>query len=380
MIRCLFSLSICLFVFLSPVSAKNYWVYFGVDKARGIYVANFDTETGYLSRLRLAAEIERPGFIALHPNKQFVYSTAAGLGGSRNGRVAAFRVGDDGELYLINDVPSEGKNPCHVEVDATGRCLTVTNYGSGHVAAMRIYSDGALEKSNSIHEHVGMGLDKKRQTRAHPHSSYFNPANTHLYVPDLGMDKVVIYEVDLKRTLLIESEAVEVPGGGQGPRHMKFSKNGKRAYVLNELGLELSTYDVEASSGSLVHRSQVAVLFDHDNDDNISAAEIRVHPSGKFLYTSNRDKTGLRRDSISVFEIQQRGGIRLIDVVPAEVHFPRNFNIDPSGKWLLVAGQRSNDLTVFRIDEATGKIKYTGDRVRFDGGPMCVTFGAEIPE
>jgi 6-phosphogluconolactonase len=354
--------------------AEQKRVYFGMSQSKGIYFADLDIESGTLSKPKLAATISNPGFISIHPNGHFLFSTTDGFEKPNTGGVAAFNIQAEGTLSLINKQPSEGSGACHLSIDATGRSLLVANYSSGSVAALRILDDGALAPSTSIHQHAGSGTNPKRQQAPHPHSVCVNPANTFAYIPDLGIDKLMIYKLDPATAQLTEAGFAKVPGDGQGPRHMKFSSDGRHAYVINEMALSVATFAQGTKPGELVYQSSTLTVPDLAETVGMSCAEIRIHPNGRFVYASTRDGTNEGRDSISVFQITAEHGLSLIEVVPAEVAVPRNFNLDPSGKWMLVGGQKSNDIALFAVNQESGQIQFTGTRVPFEGGPICIEF------
>ena len=212
--------------------AQTSRVYFGTSNSKGIYYADLNTQTGALTAPTLAAETTGAGFIAIHPNRQMLYSTG----------LAAFRINDDGTLTLLGTQAPAGRDCCHVSIDQTGQCLMAAYYGSGAVGAYRINDDGSLSDPNSYHQHEGSGDHPQRQTEPHAHSIIPNPANTHAYAPDLGIDKIMIYKLDPVTGTLKDPLYAAVPGGSMGPRHMKWSADGQYAYVLNELDLSISVY------------------------------------------------------------------------------------------------------------------------------------------
>ncbi len=352
---------------LVAVSAETVRVYFGTQgrgESKGIYVSDFDTARGTLTEPQLAAEIGGCGFLALHPSGKYLYSTARADGNA----VAAFKITPDGTLMPINTQPSEGSSPCHVSVDATGSCLMVANYGSGSVAAFKIDEDGSLVKSASAHTHEGSSVNQQRQEGPHAHSIYPGPDNKFAYAPDLGIDKVMIYKLDAESAKLTGAGAAKTPPGS-GPRHMKFGKDGKQAYVLNEMLVTVSVYDRDPATGLLKEKQVVSTGTEKDG---MSCSEIRVHPGGKHIYAANRDVAGKDRDSISVFEVLAGGELKLIEVAPAKVQIPRNINLSPNGNWLLVAGQRSGNVPVFRVGK-DGKLTPTDAEVKV-ANAMCVEF------
>lgn len=353
--------------------SKTETVYFGTGKGKGVYVAEFDSKTGLLSAPRLAIELANPGFIAIHPNKQLIYATTAGLDGYPGGGVAALKINADGSLTLINKQPSEGPGPCHVSVDATGQCLLVANYSGGCVAALKINADGSLKKSTSIHQHEGSGTHPKRQGKPYAHSFAINPANTLAYACDLGLDKLMVYKLDPAEATLTPAGFAEVPGGSMGPRHMKWSADGAYAYVVNELDPSVSLFKQGKTDGALEFVKTQPTLAEHPGQDQMTCAEIRIHPNGKFIYASTRELTDRRRDAITLFACAD-DGFRRIETYAARVSVPRNFNIDPTGTWMLVGGQKSKDIAIFKVDPETGTLAFTGTTVPFNGDPICIEF------
>ena len=351
---------------LLATTAQASTVYFGTHKSKGIYVADFDSTTGKLTTPKLAVEAESCGFIAIHPNKNFLYSSGA----------SAFKINDNGSLTHLNTQTTDGGRACHVSIDQTGTCVMVAYYDGGAVASFQILEDGSLSEATSFFKHEGSGEQLKRQNKPHAHSIFTNPENTFAYASDLGIDKVMIYGLDPEAGTLSPSGFAEVPGGSMGPRHMKWAADGNYAYVLNELDLSISVFNPGPIKGSLEFIKTGSMLPDGADKERMTCAEIRIHPNGKFIYASNRDLEETGRDSISVFS-RFEDGFQRLETVSAEVWIPRNFNIDPTGKWMLVGGMKSNDVAIFRVDPATGLIRFTGDKVPFEGGPICIEFLAD---
>ncbi|CAA6677421.1 MULTISPECIES: lactonase family protein [unclassified Lentimonas] len=358
----------------SQLQAEQTQVYFGTSNSTGIYTATLDTELGILSPITLAAKIKSPGFIALHPKHPFLYATTSGFEKPNTAGVAAFRIKDDGTLHLINTLPSSGNGACHVSIDSTGQSLVLAHYSSGSAAAFKIKPDGSLVATNSLHTHTGSGKDPKRQQRPHPHSAFIHPNNQFVYVPDLGIDKVMIYRLFPDQGIITPAGHADVPGGSQGPRHMKFSADGKQAYVLNELSLNVATYTVDLNTGQLHYLDTDSVLSYGSIPEKMTCAEIRVHPNGNFIYTSTRDLDKKGRDTLSTFTRSENGSLQLIANTPASVSVPRNFNIDPSGQWLIVGGQKSSTLAIFAVDPKSGALTLKQTDIPFDGGAICVEF------
>ncbi len=368
-----------MYLFSTMVLAEKVRVYFGSSESKGIYVSTFDMDSGELSLPKLAIKIKNPGFIVAHPNDKFIYSTTS-LSGGKAGAVAALKVNDDGMLTLVNKQSSGGGGPCHVSLDATGKSLMVANYSSGTVAALKINDDGSLGKSLSVHKHEGSVPNSKWQKGPHPHSIYEHPKNGFVYVPDLGIDKVMIYKLNPDKAILTAAGFVAVPGKKMGPRHMKWSADGKYAYLLNELGCAVTVFKSRWRGGKLKYKASLRTLIDENvvGRDDMSASEIRIHPNGKFIYAATRDDIHKGRDTIAVFSsFSNSKEWHRIELVSAEVSEPRNFNIDPSGKWMLVGGQASHDIAIFSIDTETGKLVFTGRKIAFAGSPTCIEFKRE---
>lgn len=365
--------TVAAFAASKPV-AKEYFVYIGsytnTGKSQGIQLFRFDAQSGKLTPAGLAVATPNPSFVNFHPNGKFLYAVSEmpAQGGAPGGAVSAFSVDrSNGKLTLINTVSSKGSGPCFVRVDATGKVAMVANYGSGSAAALGIKDDGSLAESVSFVQHEGSSVNKQRQSGPHAHSANFSPDNRFVFVADLGLDKLMIYKLDpAKATITANDPPFFSVKPGSGPRHFAFHPNGKWAYVINEMGQTVTAMSYDAKRGAFAELQTVSTI-PHEVPGN-STAEVVVHPSGKFLYGSNRGD-----DSIAVFSIDGTGRLKLLANVPSGGKVPRNFAIDPSGKWLIAAHQNSDNLTVFAIDTKTGSLKSTGQDVSA-GAPVCVRF------
>jgi 6-phosphogluconolactonase len=286
--------------------------------------------------------------------------------------VTAFAVDrSSGKLAALNQEASVGSGPAHLVVDKTGSSVLVANYGGGSVAVLPIGSDGNLGKASAFVQHTGSSIDPKRQKEPHAHSITVDPANRFAYAADLGVDKVLIYRFDAKRGALVANDppfASVRPGAG--PRHFAFHPQRRFAYVINEMALTITAFAHDTSRGALAELQTVSTLPpDHATQAGYSTADVQVHPSGRFLYGSNRG-----HDSIVVFAIDQKTGrLALIEHESTQGSTPRAFGIDPSGRYLLAANQRSDSVVVFRIDQQTGSLTPAGHTIRI-GSPVCVKF------
>lgn len=346
----------------------------------GVRVAEFDTEAGTLSPPREAVSLDGTGFLAIHPTKPFLYASARVKTEKKNyGGVAAFRMMEDGTLELLNESSAAGPGTCHVSIDGSGGVVFAANYGGGSVASFRIGEDGKLSDAVSAIVHEGSSIHpRQKQPRAHYIQA--DPSNHHAYAADLGTDEVVYYRINEETAELTPVGAGKLAPGA-GPRHFKFSPNNGKLYVLNELDLTVTTFAHDAESGALTKEGSVSVLPEGAEREQLTCAEIRLHPSGQFLVTSQRDLRsngddwtgGIGNNSLSVLRIGEDGALSLHATVPAGVLIPRNFNFDPSGRWLLAGGQRSNDIQIFSFDAESGELQPKGEPVACPS-PICFEF------
>ena len=368
------SVLLCLTFSLSASGAETL-VYFGTytrgdSGSKGIYVSRLNSESGKLSAPELAVETTNPSFVTLHPSKPLLYavSEVSGSDGKPAGAVSSFAINKaSGKLTLLNSQPSGGAGPCHVSTDSEGRCLLVANYSGGSCASLGIAEDGSLKPAASVIQHAGTSLNQKRQRGPHAHSANPGPNDRFAFVADLGIDKVQIYRLDPAAATMEAAGFVKVKPGS-GPRHFAFHPSGKHAYVINELSLTITAFNFDAEKGTLTPIQDISTVPDNANRIGLSTAEVQVHRSGKFVYGSNRG-----HDSIAVFKVGEDGQLSLIEIEPIQGETPRNFGIDPSGNFLLAAGQKSGTISVFRIDQESGELEFTGDKIEV-GAPVCVKF------
>jgi 6-phosphogluconolactonase len=351
-------------------SAAEYLVYFGTytnkGKSKGIYVSHFNSSTGKAQDPILAAEIKSPSWVVVDPGGRFLYAVTEE---GRIGSVSAFSIDRaTGKLTALNTVSTKGNGPCHLAVDHTGKTLLAANYDSGSTVAFPIHGDGSLGEAASFIQHMGSGPDKSRQAGPHAHCTTVSPDNRFALVNDLGLDEILIYKMDPAKALLTPNDPPfgKVPPGA-GPRHLAFAPNGKFAYVVNEMGQSTTAFSWDAARGALTAIQTISDI-PHEVPGN-SGAEIAVHPSGKFVYSSNRG-----HDSLAVFSVNAKDGkLTLVEYAPTKAKTPRGFGIDPSGSYLLAAGQDSGNVVVFRIDKKTGKLTPTGQELQV-AMPVCVQF------
>ncbi len=287
--------------------------------------------------------------------------------------MAAFAIQADGALTPLNHAPSGGTGACHIWTDATGRDVLVANYGSGTIACIQTNADGSLSRQTAQVRFSGSGPDPIRQQKPFAHSIYTDPSNRFVYSCDLGTDNVWIFHFDAKNGTLTPAEppCAKVPPGS-GPRHLAFHPNGRFAYSINELGMSVTAFTRDTESGALLPGATVSDLEPNTPRQGATAAEIFCHPSGKWLYSTNRGP-----DNIAVFSIGEDGKLALLNDVPALVKVPRSFAIDPSGRWLIAAGQQDNKVAVFAIDPHTGRPTETSQSASAPS-PVCVLFAPGV--
>lgn len=352
-------------------------VYFGTytgKKSKGIYVSRFDTATGKLGAAELAAEIASPSFLAAHPNEKFLYAVneVSKFQDKPAGGVSAFAIDKPtGKLTAINQQSSGGPGPCHIITDAKGKNVLVANYGGGSVAALPVRADGGLEAASAFVQHTGSSVNKQRQEAPHAHGIYLDPAGRFAYVPDLGLDKVLVYAFNAKKgTLAAQDTGFGAVAPGAGPRHFAVHPRGKFAYVINELVCTVTAYARDTKTGALKEIQTISTLSPGEAfKPAFSTAELFVHPTGRFLYGSNRG-----HDTIVVYAIDSKSGkLTHVENVSTQGKIPRSFGIDPSGRWLLAANQNSDSVVVFSLDSKSGRLTATGQTIEV-GTPVSVTF------
>lgn len=351
-------------------------VYFGTytgGKSRGIYASSFDAAGGRLGEPRLVAETPSPSFLAFHPSGKFLYAVTErdSFGGAKGqGGVAAFSVAPgSGDLKALNAQSSMGAHPCHLVVDRTGRWVLVANYTGGNLAVLPISEGGTLGEATQVVQHQGWSRVAGRQEGPHAHSINLDAANRFAVAADLGIDKLMVYAWDAPQGRLSPAdEPAVLAAPGSGPRHFAFHPEGRLAFAINELSSTLTSLRYDPKKGMLREVMSVSTLPEGKPVPGNSTAEVQVHPSGRFVYGSNRG-----HDSIAVFRVSGRGRLEWVESEPTLGRTPRNFGIDPSGRWLLAANQDSDSVVVFRIDPKTGALEPAGQSIAV-GRPVCVKF------
>jgi len=354
----------------------NMLVYVGTytgGKSKGIYMSRLDTENGTLSPAELVAELASPSFLALHPTEKYLYAVSeTNTFTDETGGVSAFGIERaSGKLQALGQQSSEGASPAHLSVDKSGRNVLVANYGGGSVAVLPISKDGKLRSGSSFVQHKGHSINPTRQKEPHAHSITTDPSGRFAYVADLGLDWIVIYQLDERKGLLTLNEPPNAKvEPGAGPRHFSVHPSGRYGYVINELNCTLTAFTRDMNYGGLTQLQTLSALPPSvQMQQAFSGAELEIHPSGRFLYTSIRG-----HNSISVFTIDQSSGrLTYVDNTPTQGNTPRGFGIDPQGKYLIAGNQNSDSVVVFRIDSSTGKLTPTGSKIDV-GSPVSFQF------
>ncbi len=357
----------------APTKLRVYIGTYSSEKSQGIYQSELDLATGSLSDAKLAGKAVNASFLAIHPSKKFLYAVSeiSEINGQKSGGVSSFSVdAASGNLTLLNQQPSEGTGPCHLVVDAAGKNVLVANYGGGSVAALAIGADGSLSKAGSAIQHKGSSTNPQRQKEPHAHSINLDPQNKFAFAADLGLDQVLIYKFDgAKAELTAHDPPFAKVAAGAGPRHFAFHISGKFAYVINELANTITAFSYDASKGQLTEIQSLPTLPETFQGTSYTA-EVVVHPSGKYVYGSNRG-----HNSLAVYSIDpSTGKLTPLEFPLVGGKVPRNFNIDPSGKFVLVGNQDDDTISVMRI-EADGKLKLLRNDVPAPK-PVCIKFVA----
>jgi len=341
-------------------------------KSKGIYAFTFDPATGKAGKPEVAVESPSPSFLAVHPSGRLLYSVGeiGDFRGKPEGIVAGFAIDPaTGRLDALGQESSGGAGPCHLVVDSTGKHVLVANYGGGSVAVLPIRDGGKLGPATCTIQHAGASEDKSRQSGPHAHSIHLDAAQRFAFAADLGLDKILVYRWDpAKGTLTPNDPPAASVKPGSGPRHFTFGQGDRHAYAINEMACTVTAFDYDAPKGVLSEIQTISTL-PGKREAGYSTAEVVLHPSGKFLYGSNRG-----HNSIAVFAIDAKTGkLSAVEQASTLGKTPRNFVIDPTGAWLLAENQDSDTIVIFAIDPASGRLKASGATVDVPS-PVCVRF------
>jgi len=356
--------------------AESVRVYVGTytngTKSEGIYRFDLDTATGKATQPVVAAKVTNPSFLAVHKDGKHVYAVNEidTQNGKKTGGMTAFEIQPNGDLKQLNAVETGGGAPCHITIDPSGKSAFFANYGGGSSGAVSIEPDGSLGKLTSFVQHKGSSVNPQRQQGPHAHSINSHPNGKFVYVADLGLDKVLIFAFDAETGKMTPASPDHVAvQPGAGPRHFAFAPGGKRAYVINEIGNTVVAFDVNGETGELKPTQTVGTLDDKYLGKSFTA-EVVAHPNGKFVYGSNRGY-----HSITTFAVEADGSLKEIgNYMSEKIDTPRNFALDPSGKWMLIEGQNTGLIEVHAIDPAVGTPGPRPVKTVEVPTPVCVRF------
>lgn len=365
--------------FAADSAAKPLRVYIGTyttREAEGIYRFDFDPATGKASDPVVAARTKNPSYLTLDSTENFLYAVnevsdpIEGENYKTTGWVRAYQVDrTTGELTELNHQPSGGAIACYVAVDAQRRNALVANYTGGSISSFQIQPDGSLAPASTVVNH---GRDAQAHQAARGHSFNFSPDERFAIAADAGLDEIFIYRFDAATGKFTPHTPPSVATGPQtAPRHFTFHPNGKWAYNNNERNFKINSFHYDAQQGMLTLQQTLSTLPEGVPEKG-STAEVLVHPSGKFVYVSNRGP-----DSIATYQIDAAGKLTFTGATPSGGKTPRNFRMDSSGTYLLAANQDSDTIVVFRIDQDTGALSPTGEVVHISK-PVCIKF-ATVP-
>ena len=340
---------------------------------QSIFLCELDYSSGQASIVDSFPGSKASSYLALSPDKDFIYAIDGTQSDPRkkHSSVASFRVTDpEGRLEMMNRQSSEGRGPCHISCHPDGSHIFVANYSEGSIAAYPLGDDGSISPASDIIQHTGSGPDTRRQTKAYAHHIMPDPDGKYILATDLGADKVFIYKFDQESGKLTPNpeQAFFKTEPGAGPRHLAFHPTQPFLFIVNELNGTLISCSYDQETGRIEEINTVSNLPADFTGNNYPAA-VRVHPGGQYVYASNR----VGDNSITVFHIKDSGAVERIQVMEDVPAHPRDFNIDPHGKFLLVAGQQGNEIEIFRIDGNTGKLSRTGQKIQMKA-PACILF------
>ena len=358
-------------------NAQKSYVFIGSYNAHkntpGIYVYELDTLSGQLKEVSVFKNIRNPSFLTLSPNGQFIIACTE-TQTANAGSVTSFAFDPtDGGLTLVNSQKSGGENPVYVSADISGRWLINANYTSGSASVFRINEEGKISPAIQAIYYTDSSINKSRQDHSHIHSAVFSPDNKYVFFPDLGADKIRVYQFDTLKNEPFQKGPIRFTKTfpGSGPRHITFNSKGNVAYCIEEMGGAVGVYSFAKGTLKPIQR----LIMHPENSENnsskkivsYSSADIHLSPDGRFLYASNREP----QNNIAIFSVKKNGTLKAIGFDSTYGVHPRNFAIDPTGKFLIVANQISGNIVVFRRNQSTGLLENTGEKIKIES-PSCI--------
>ncbi len=345
----------------NKITVKNYLLFIGTYSAN-IYIYSMNRETGQLKYFGKSSTTSNPSYLTIHPNNKWLFAVNENSPGS----ISSFDIKDSSSLVLTSTTPSKGDAPCYVSIDNSGKYVLTANYNSGSIASIPIKLDGTLGNAVFTDQHTGSSVNVNRQSSPHAHSILPFSLNNLIYSADLGTDQIFCYKIDTTSGILTTVSKTSITAGSA--RHIAFHPNNKWIYEINELSGTIEEFSLDITSGKLNYLQTYSIL--KNSSDVAAAADIHIAPNGKFLYATNRDPENL----IAIYSIdQQNGNLTLLGTVSSGGKTPRNFAIDPSGSFLLVANQNSNNILIFSIDKTSGMLTQVGNSISVPS-PVCIKF------
>ncbi|QDV52712.1 lactonase family protein [Gimesia fumaroli] len=342
---------------------------FAPGEKGAIHAFEFNPLTGALKQVERNTDVEHPFFLAVSPDNKYLYSIHAPgkFGGKDHEYVAAYELQDrTGKLKLLNRQSSLGTASCYLDIDKSGKAVVVANYSTGSVASLPVKKDGSLGEAATFAQHTGSSVDPKRQKEPHAHCSVISPDQKFVFAADLGLDKIMAYQLDSKTAKLtpsLQPFVRTIPGAG--PRHLTFHPDEKHLYAINELKNSVTAFDYDPKIGTLIEQETISTLPE-DFKGTSHCADLKITPDGRFLYGTNRG-----HDSIVAYKIDDQGKLSLLEIEPSLGKGPQNLAISANGKFLLCANMPGNNVVVFHINDETGKLTPVGDPISIPS-PSCI--------
>lgn len=358
-------------VIAQPASANDPLVFvssFAAGDQGAIQAYQLDQQAGTLKLVQQTSGVENPFFLALSPDRKFLYSIhAKQFGGKENEQIAAYEImGRSGQLKFLNRESALGTAACYLHVDATGKTVLVANYSTGSIASLPLQADGSLKAAATFVQHAGASVNPTRQKEPHAHCIVASPDNRFVFAADLGLDQILSYRLDATTSKLTPNQPpfAKSPAGA-GPRHLTFHPNGKLVYVINELANSVSVFDYNAEAGTLAEKQTISTL-PSDFKGTSYCADLKITSNGRFLYGTNRG-----HDSIAAYSIGEDGRLKLIEIEASLGKGPQNLAITSNGELLLCANMPGKNVAIFRIDAQTGDLKSVGQPTSIPS-PSCI--------
>ena len=362
----------CLLSFVVSAQKNSYYLLVGTytkGTSEGIYSYQFNADSGTV-KLVASAKTDNPSYLTVSNNEEFVYAVKEG-GDNNISAASAYKFDKHkGKLSLINTQSTKGTGPCYITVDNQNKWVFTANYKGGSLSALSVHKDGSLDTVQQLIQHSGSSIIKDRQQEPHVHTANFSTDEQYLFTTDLGTDKIIAYPFNasnIKTPLDTFNSIVLHSTAGNGPRHIAFNTHNKNAYIINELSGTIDVYSFRGKTAKCIQ----TISTDSTNNKDKGCADIHISADNKFLYATNR---GCYNTIVTYAVNEKTGTLQLLQVLPSGGIMPRNFTIDPSGNYVLVGHQKSNNIAVFKRDQHSGLLVNTGKDILV-GSPVCLKMG-----